>query len=292
LSTLSIKYLKKNFDEIAILACLSDLAFKSNYEITEDNQMILSALKRSSEEFSNSSIDEISEKLSDYNSNQIEGLVSNIKGITHEMEFVKLENEDGDSIYANMYQDTNHPGFDVELFDKDTGEHWDVQLKATDSSSYVSEWIIEHPNGEILVTNELANKMELESSGINNDEITVKVEDFVDNLINNNNLNSLSSYFPVLAISSIAIIVWELWKRYKTGQITYSQFKLFSGMAIGQKTIKLGILITLLSIPGINIVVGATMLAQLIYSSREYMANNLEKVYVDTPKQLTCDMKI
>jgi len=282
-----IKYLKKNFDEIAILACLGNLAFKSNFEMTEDNQMIFSALKHSSEEFNNSNIEEISEKLSNYDSNQIEGLVSNVKGITHEMEFVKLENEDGDSVYATIYQDTNHPGFDVELFNQETGEYWDVQLKATDSSSYVNEWITEHPDGEILVTDELANKMELQSSGINNDEITVKVEDFVDKLINSNDLNSLASYFPVLAISSISIIVWELWARYKNGEITFTQFKLLSGLAIGQKTIKIGILIILLSIPGLNIVVGASMLAQLIYTSREYMASNLEKVYVDIPKQLT-----
>lgn len=283
----TIKYLKKNFDEIAILTCLGDLAFKSNFEVTEENQMILSALKRSSEEFHNFSIDEISDKLSDFSPEQIEGLVSNIKGITHEMEFVKLENEDGDSVYANMYQDTNHPGFDVELFDEDTGEYWDVQLKATDSTFYVNEWIENHPEGEILVTNELATKMDLDSSGIENDEITVKVEDFVEKLISSNDASPLASYFPVLTITSISIIVWELWKRYQDGEISYSEFKLLSGITIGQKTIKLGILITLLSIPGVNVVVGATMVAQLIYSSREFMANNLETVYVDKSKQLS-----
>ena len=34
---------------------------------------------------------------------------------------------------------------DVQLVDTDTGETWEVQLKATDSSAYAHEWIDSHP---------------------------------------------------------------------------------------------------------------------------------------------------
>jgi len=37
-------------------------------------------------------------------------------------------------------------------------------------------------------------------------------------------------------------------------------------MAAGKKTIKMGLLVALLSIPRINIVVGAAMVTQIIYS--------------------------
>jgi len=275
-----IHYLKNNFDEAAILACLADLAFTPGFELNEENQSILSALRRSSEEFKYSSIEEINHHLSDYNDSQISGLVSNIKGIAHEMAFVKLENENGDSIYASLYPDTNHPGFDVQLFDKDTGEQWDVQLKATDNTTYVNQWIEQHPGGEILVTEELADKMGLEGSGIENTEITTQVEEFVDKLIAHDNINSIASYFPMLALASVSMIIWELWKRYKAGEISYSRFKLLTGIAAGKKTIKMAVLVALLSIPGINIVVGAAMVAQIIYSTNELASGYLDKMKI------------
>jgi len=275
-----IHYLKNNFDEAAILACLADLAFTPGFELNEENQSILSALRRSSEEFKYSSIEEISHHLSDYNDSQISGLVSNIKGIAHEMAFVKLENEDGDSIYASLYPDTNHPGFDVQLFDKDTSEQWDVQLKATDNTTYVNQWIEQHPDGEILVTEELADKMGLEGSGIENTEITTQVEEFVDKLIAHDNINTLASYFPMLALASVSMIIWELWQRYKAGEISYSRFKLLTGIAAGKKTIKMAVLVALLSIPGINVVVGAAMVAQIIYSGSELSLGYLDKVHI------------
>ena len=35
-----LRYLKKNFDEIAILACLADVAFSDSFEMTEDLSLI------------------------------------------------------------------------------------------------------------------------------------------------------------------------------------------------------------------------------------------------------------
>ncbi len=276
----AVRYLKKNFDEIAILSCLTDLAFSPGFELTEENQAILSALRRSSEDFKFSSVEEIGDRLSHYNDSQIEGLISNVKGIAHEMEFVKIENEDGDSIYASLYPDTNNPGYDVQLFDEDTGEYWAVQLKATNDKSYVNQWIDEHPDGEIMVTDELADKMGLEGSGVENSQITAQVEQFVDKLISHNDVETLSADFPMLALASVAIIIWELWKRYKAGQLSYSRFKLLAGIAAGKKAIKIGILVALLSMPGVNVVVGAAMVAKIIYSTTELASGHLDKIKI------------
>lgn len=284
MSNPTVKYLKNNFDETVILTCLVDLAFTPGFELSEENQAILSALRRSSEDFKYSSVEEIGGRLSTYNDGQIEGLVSNVKGIAHEMEFVKLENEDGDSIYASLYPDTNNPGYDVQLFDEDTGEHWAVQLKASDDKSYVNQWIEQHPGGEIIVTDELAGKMGLESSGVENKEVTTQVEDFVDKLINHDDVETLSSYFPALALASVAMVIFELWKRYKAGQLSYSRFKLLAGMAAGKKTIKIGALVALLSIPGVNVIVGAALVAQLIYSTTELASGHLDKIQISTPQ--------
>lgn len=278
MSSPTVKFLKNNFDEAAIISCLAHLMLTPGFELSEENQAIFAALRRSAEDFKYASVEEIGSRLSNYNDSQIAGLVSNVKGIAHEMEFVKLENEDGDSIYASLYPDTNHPGYDVQLFDENTGEHWAVQLKASDDRSYVNQWIEQHPDGDILVTDELAEKMGLESTGIENAEVTTQVEEFVDKLINYDDVETLSSYFPMLALASVSMVIWELWKRYKSGQLSYSRFKLLSGMAAGKKTIKMGVLITLLSIPAINVVVGAAMVAQLIYSTTELASGQLDKI--------------
>ena len=87
----------------------------------------------------------------------------------------------------------------------------------------------------------------------------------------------------MLSLASVSIVIWELWKRYRSGLLSYSRFKLLAGMAAGKKTIKIGVLVALLSIPGINIVVGAAMVAQLIYSTTELAAGQLDNIQLATP---------
>ena len=41
------------------------------------------------------------------------GAANNIKGIAHELIYVKTENEDGDTVYAFLPEDTNNPQFEV-----------------------------------------------------------------------------------------------------------------------------------------------------------------------------------
>ncbi|MBF0256710.1 MAG: hypothetical protein HQL47_09690, partial [Gammaproteobacteria bacterium] len=173
----TLRYLKNHFDEAAILACLTDLAFSPGFQIDAENQSILAALRRSSEEFRYASVEEMGARLAEYNGSQIDGLINNIKGIAFEMEFVALENADGDSVYASIYPETNHPGFDVQLFDEASGEQWPLQLKATDDLGYVKDWIEAHPEGEIVVTDELAQRLGLDTTGIENGELTARVED-------------------------------------------------------------------------------------------------------------------
>ena len=79
-------------------------------------------------------------------------------------------------------------------------------------------------HGEILITDELAEKMNIQGSGIDNAQVTTQVEDFVDMIINHKEIETLFSYFPMLALASVSMVIWELWKRYKSDQISYSRF--------------------------------------------------------------------
>lgn len=260
-------YISKRFDEAAILATLGKLAFSSDPELLEQDYAVLAALRRSSPEW-DLSVSDTAERLASYDDSQIGGLVNNVKGILHEMEFQRLENEDGDSVVAALFPDTNHRTVDVQLLDEKTGDAWEVQLKATDDMSAIGAWIDSNPNTEVIVTEELSERMGLPSSGLSNEELTMRVEDFVDRMveIGDDAEETLWNYFPPLVAASAGIIVFELWRRYRSGRITFEEFKALSFKTLGLKAAKYGATFAALAVPGLNVVVGAYLLGSLIFA--------------------------
>lgn len=260
-------YISKRFDEAAILATLGKLAFTSDPELLEQDYAVLAALRRSSPEW-DLSVSDTAERLASYGDSQIGGLVNNVKGILHEMEFQRLENEDGDSVVAALFPDTNHRTVDVQLLDEKTGGAWEVQLKATDDMSAIGAWIDSNPNTEVIVTEELSERMGLPSSGLSNEDLTMRVEDFVDRMveIGDDAEDTLWNYFPPLVAASAGIIVFELWRRYRSGRITFEEFKALSFKTLGLKAAKYGATFAALAVPGLNVVVGAYLLGSLIFA--------------------------
>jgi len=271
-------YLSRRFDEAAILGAFMKIAFTATPDLSDADYGVLAALRRSSKDWE-LSIDETSRRLATYDEESISGLVSNVKGILHELEFQKIENEDGDSVIAAIFPDTNHKSVDVQLMDQSTGVSWDVQLKATDSESYVLDWMESNPDTEILVTDELSERMGLSSSGVSNEELTVRVEEFVNKMleIDANGDESLWNYFPALSAISSGIIVFEIWRRYRSGIISYPEFKALSLKTLGLKAAKFGAIFTALSVPGLNIIIAAYLLGSLIYAANR--ALNSTKPY-------------
>ena len=164
-------YVRNNFDEGAILSSLISIAAKGGERsLTSDESIVLAALRRSAKKFEDASVEEIGEILNSYDDNQIPGLVNNVKGILFELEYVEIENSDGDSIFAYQFEQTNYPTYDVQLIDEQTGGIEEIQLKATSSASYVKNWMDEHGEN-IVVTDEVAEELGLDVVGINNEEL-------------------------------------------------------------------------------------------------------------------------
>lgn len=258
-------YLSKRFDEAAILATLGKIAFTPDPTLLEEDFAVLAALRRSSSDW-DLLISETAERLASYDDSQVGGLVNNVKGILHEMEFQRLENEDGDSVIAALFPDTNHRSVDVQMLDQETGEAWEVQLKATDDMSAIGAWMDSNPDTEIFVTEELSERMGLASSDLSNKDLTIRTEDFVDRMIElgNETDDTLWDYFPPLVATSAGIIVFELWQRYRLGQISTEQFKILTLRTMGLKAAKYGAIFAALAVPGLNVVVGAYLLGSLI----------------------------
>lgn len=260
-----LRYVRRNFDEAAILAVAAKLAFESDPTFSESELATIAAMQRA-HPHAGDTPEELGVWLADMDDNQIDGVVNNTKGVLHEMEFVRIENSDGDSVHAALFQSTNHPGFDVRFVDHSTGETWQAQLKATDSNVYVQEWVDAHPGGEILVTDELADAMGLQSSGVSNDAITARTEDVVDRLLEASDQDELWSYFPGLTAVSVALVVWSLFGRYRRGEISLQRFKWLAAKATGMKAAKLGLLVLAMSIPGLNVATGAALVMALLFS--------------------------
>lgn len=184
------------------------------------------------------------------------------------MEFVRVENEDGDSVYASFFDATNHPDTDIQLLDRSTGETWEAQLEAANDASYVNDWIERHPSGEILVTDELAQRMELPTSGQSNEELTANVEDFVDKMVSADYADDFLGLFPS---------TWSCFSRGyslgtlaapSSGEINWEAFTRLAARATGLKIAKIGTIGLLLSIPVVGQVTGAVLVAKLLLSAK------------------------
>ena len=265
--TPGIRYLSCRFDEASILAALAKILFSSD-SLEEPDYGVLAALKRSSPEW-DLPLEQISDKLDGLSDDQVAGLVNNVKGILHEMEFQIIENTDGDSVFAALFPETNHQSVDVQLFDQSTNESWEIQLKATDNPSLINAWMESNPETEILVTEELAERLDLESSGMSNEDLTIRVENFVDKMqeLDDAADETIWAFFPVLPLLSSGVIVFELWRRFRDGRITSDQFRDLTLKTLGIKAAKYAALFAALSVPGLNIVVAAYLLASLVMSS-------------------------
>ena len=272
----TIKYIKKEFDYLLIASTLMKIAFDNLASLDGKELDILDALKRANPNLQNLSNQEIGNYLSDLDDDQLVGLTSNVKGVLHEIQFVEIENNDGDSVTASMFTDTNHKDTDILLRDNVTGEITEVQLKATDSSSYVQDWIDNHPDGHIQVTEELAEKMNLETSGLSNKDLTTDVNSFMDKLIEMDEGDELWDYMPLLPAISIAICGFFLIKKWRNGEISFATLKIKFLKLTGEKALKFTVIAVLMAIPVVNVVVGAGILFKLLYG-----AGSLANRYVD-----------
>ena len=82
---------------------------------TLEMSLVAEAIRRSTRKLEdNASIEEIRDYLSGYEEEALNGVLANVKGIYHELIF-EHSDYDGDSITARLFEETNHPGADVEF---------------------------------------------------------------------------------------------------------------------------------------------------------------------------------
>ncbi|MCO8088374.1 hypothetical protein [Acinetobacter indicus] len=270
-SSSPIHYLRKNFDALAITTVLAKLAWNARTpQLTETDQAVLAALRRSHAELANAPLEDIQAYLQGFDEQQIVGLVSTVKGMLHDMEFVRLDHEDGDSLYAAYLDQHDHTDFDVLLADQHSGESWQLQLKAIEGTGTGKDWIAAPPEEMLLATEEIAAQLGLESSGLSTKELTQSVEDAIDVIVTAKDPNDehFWDYFPAISVASVSLAIYELFRRYQQQEISWSEFKWMAAKVSGIKVSKIAFIGLLLGLPVVGQVTGAYLVAKLLLNAK------------------------
>lgn len=142
-----------------------------------EEEMVLDALRRSKGSLVDATDQQLGEYVSGLDASQHRGVVSNVKGIYHEMLVAAAENSDGDGVIVGPLGPTNQRGFDLE-FVVDGEVSRLVQLKAVSDPSHVFRHLERYPGIDVLATDEVAAIIPgVEGSGFRNTELERDVRD-------------------------------------------------------------------------------------------------------------------
>ena len=266
-------FIEKNIDDIAILAIINKLTVKKLILTTEETQVLQAAIRYDKRIYDLESAVAFFKSRTD---SQKIGDASNIKGILHEMEFVKEENEDGDSVVASMFADKNHPRDDVILTNQNTGETiGTVQLKTGTSTSMVQEWKNKYPGHEdkLRVSEELAEKTGHQSSGFSDSELQKRTDELVEKLEdhNTNVEDVLKEFAPILTLAGASIAIYKLHQKYQKKEISLKRLSFLIFKMTSLKGAKVLAIIVVLNIPLVGPAYGAKLVGSLLFKFRDFM---------------------
>ena len=146
---------------------------------------VFDAVRRGYLEFETASNTEILDYFSAIYEESVAGHASHIKGILFEQEYVDLLATQG--VEAQIFEATNHPVTDISIWDEGDVVV-ELQLKATESVSYVNAAIEEYPEVGFVVTSEVAGGFDSEmviDSGIENAALEQAIgETLLDDVVN------------------------------------------------------------------------------------------------------------
>ena len=281
------EFVQKNIDELAVISVISKLRGGEKL-LTEEDNVILEAMIRSSKKITDlDSAIEFAKTTAAKGTDSLMGAANNIKGIAHELIYVKTENADGDTVFAFMPEDTNNPQFDVLTINNATGEQQWEQLKTTLNEEHIYNWIEKYPGseGSLKVNVEMAEKLGLPSTGIVDKELSVSVNNFLDKLIemDESQLTNIFETSVALTVIASSFAVYGLFKKYQKKEISKEKFIFLSAKITGLKAAKILILLSLLSLPVVGQIVGVYLISKLMLAAIGIFEVKKEKLLLPAP---------
>lgn len=204
--------------------------------LTLENDLVLDALRRSTSALGDASIEELAHYVQALSPDQLTGVISNTKGIYHELLFVEMHNSSGSHLNAQVMEATNFPGADVQYF-MDGDIVREVQLKAVDSTSSVYEHLSRYPEIEILVTEETAAVLDgIGSSGFKNAVLTKDVTERLTMLHGEGLIGEISDGIVTSLFVNSAFAVWKVLTRGNGQMLDFRPYLVNAGVAVGTAT--------------------------------------------------------
>lgn len=173
---------------VSIAITLGQLVAGQRSGWTDDQELVLDALRRSTTRLNDATDQELADYLTRLSPEQMHGVTSNVKGIFHEYLVARVENLDGDQKSAALIALTNHPGADLEYFVG--GEIiGNVQVKAVQDPAAIIEHFSRYPDIDVLATSEVTDLLSgmfgerLQDSTFLNEDLTQITRDTFDEII-------------------------------------------------------------------------------------------------------------
>jgi hypothetical protein len=181
----------------------------------------------------------ISEYFQEFDEAQMRGAMSQIKGRLHERIVELVENSDGDVWSAQIHEDPYYPSTDIVFENSETGESYAVSLKATDQVSYVEHALARYPEDPVMVTDEVAGKMEEDDrvfpSGVRNEHLNEVTQNNFDHLLERAQPSHLDVATGVVGGTALAsaVTLWPFVAAWMKGAITMGQVEEASKKILG-----------------------------------------------------------
>ncbi len=187
-----------------VATVFANLINKAQLQST-DEQLVIDALRRSSKDLADMPLSEMGNYFHSMDDDSLRGLVNNVKGIYHELKFVRRENLDGDSVKARVFSETNHPGADV-ILSRDGHDFAELQLKATDNRPLLEDHFEKYPDISVAATDEVAESIpSVQSTGYSNAELESNVLDTLSDISGQVPSEQLQDAVGVSALAAAAL---------------------------------------------------------------------------------------
>lgn len=201
-----------------------------------ENDLVLEALRRSTGRLEDASFTELSAYIKELSPEQLQGVISNTKGIYHELLFAEMHNISGAETVAAVMDTTNYPGADVQ-FILDNHVVREVQLKAVSSPSLVYEHLERYPDIEILVTEETAAMLDgINSSGLSNAVLSREVAERMEVLKGDGVIEAFSDALITSVFVTSGFAIWSILVKHNKPAFDLKPYLSNAGIALGTAT--------------------------------------------------------
>lgn len=207
-----------------------------------EQDLVLDALRRSKSDLENASVEVLANYVQGLSRQELRGVVSNTKGIYHEMLFVQAFNSEHPGMTARLMEATNYPGVDVQ-FMMQGDVMGEVQLKAVSSPALVHEHLRRYPDIEIMVTEEMAAVIDgVDSSGFRNADISRDVANRMFELKGEGFLDEVSDGLLTSALVRSGFVVWSALTTKRLEGAVLSTYLKDAGIAVGTASLLDGVI--------------------------------------------------